>query len=110
MGPENSTTGNRQVNQDAMGFRLRAPQLRQVTDPSFGRRRLGKRAEAMKARPSFALNPPVGKERLPLAVVGPVVPDLISEVAAEEASDLFRTWVLAVEEPSGGKVVGLPVE
>ena len=42
-----------------------------------------------------------------LAVVEPVVPDLICEVAAEEASHLFGSRFPAVEESAGGKVVEL---
>lgn len=42
-----------------------------------------------------------------LAVVGPVEPDLVGEVAAEVAPDHFRSWVLAVEESSWGEVVGV---
>jgi hypothetical protein len=45
-----------------------------------------------------------------LAVVGPVVPHLISKVATEEASYLFGSWVLTVEEPTGGEVVGIATE
>ena len=38
--------------------------------------------------------------------MSPVVPDFIGEVSAEEASHLFRSGVLAVEEAAGGEVVG----
>ena len=45
-----------------------------------------------------------------LPVVEPVVPDLIGEVATEEASQCTRFGVLAVEEPTRGEVVCLLVE
>jgi hypothetical protein len=40
-------------------------------------------------------------------VVGPVVPDLVGEVAAEEATHFLGPWVLAIEETPGGEVVGV---
>src|ERR687894_482399 len=52
----------------------------------------------------------VGEESLLLPVVGPGVPDLIGEVATEEASQCSGCPVLAVEEPAGGEVVRLLVE
>jgi hypothetical protein len=46
----------------------------------------------------------VAEEGSPLlAVVSPVVPDLVGEVATEEAPNLLRSRVLAVEESTGGK-------
>src|SRR5215211_8972476 len=45
-----------------------------------------------------------------LPVVGPVVPDLVGEVTAEETSHLFGSRALAVEESAGGEVVRLLVE
>jgi hypothetical protein len=44
-----------------------------------------------------------------LPVVGPVAPDLISEVAAEESSYLFGSRLLAVEKSTGGEVVEFAV-
>lgn len=38
------------------------------------------------------------------------MPDLIGEVAAEEASHLFGARVLAVEESSGGEVIGVSAD
>ncbi|MBV9453361.1 MAG: hypothetical protein JOZ19_04470 [Rubrobacter sp.] len=35
------------------------------------------------------------------------MPDFIGKVPAEEATHLFRSRVLAVEESAGGEVVGL---
>jgi hypothetical protein len=35
------------------------------------------------------------------------VPDLVGEVVAEEATDFFGTPILAVEESSGGEIVGV---
>jgi len=40
-----------------------------------------------------------------LPVVGPVAPDLISEVSAEESSYLFGARLLALEESAGSEVV-----
>jgi hypothetical protein len=36
------------------------------------------------------------------------MPDLVGEVNAEEASHLFCSGILAVEEPAGGEVIDLP--
>ena len=36
-----------------------------------------------------------------------VVPDLIGKVAAEKPAGLFGPWILAVEETTGGEVIGL---
>ena len=44
-----------------------------------------------------------------LPIIGPVVPDLIGEVAAEEASHLLGSRLPAVEESAGGEVVELTV-
>jgi len=44
-----------------------------------------------------------------LPVVGPVTPDLIGKVAAEEASYLFGSRIPAVEKSSGGEVVEFAV-
>src|SRR5215210_8880976 len=52
----------------------------------------------------------VGEEKLLLADVGPVSPSLPREVAAEEASHLFGSWLPAVEESSRGEVVCLIVD
>src|SRR5215217_1379203 len=51
----------------------------------------------------------VGEEKLLLADVGPVSPSLPREVAAEEASHLFCSWLPAVEKASRGEVVRLLV-
>jgi hypothetical protein len=45
--------------------------------------------------------------KLLLGVVGPVVPNVVGKVAAEEASHLFRSRILPIEEPTGGEVVGI---
>ena len=37
------------------------------------------------------------------------MPDLIGEIAAEEASYLFRTNVSTIEKPARCEVVGLPL-
>jgi len=52
----------------------------------------------------------VGEEKLLLAIVSPVSPSLPREVAAEEASHLFGSWLPAVEKPSRGEVVCLIVD
>ncbi len=39
--------------------------------------------------------------------IGPVMPNLISNVAAEKAARLFGPRILAVEESAGGKVVNI---
>ena len=41
------------------------------------------------------------------AAIGPIVPNLISNVAAEKSARLFAPRILAVEEATGGEVVGL---
>ncbi len=52
----------------------------------------------------------VSEEWLWLSVVGPVVPDLVGEVTKKEAPNLLGSGVFAVEESSGGEVLGIPVE
>ncbi len=47
------------------------------------------------------------KRSLSLAVVDPVVPDFISEVATEKASYFLHPRLFTVEETAGGEVVGL---
>ena len=42
-----------------------------------------------------------------LSRIGPITPDLIGEVAAEESSNFFRPRVLTVEEAPGGEVINL---
>src|ERR687897_62968 len=44
-----------------------------------------------------------------LPIIGPIVPSLIGEVAAEEAAHLIASRLPAVEESSGGEVVELAV-
>jgi hypothetical protein len=39
-----------------------------------------------------------------------VVPNLVGEVAAEVAPDLFKTGVLAIEEATRGEVVGVAAD
>jgi hypothetical protein len=39
--------------------------------------------------------------------IGPIVPDLVGEVATEEASHLLRAGFSTVEEPTRGEVVEL---
>jgi hypothetical protein len=51
----------------------------------------------------------VGEEKLLLPVVSPVSPSLPREVAAEEASYHFGSWVPAVEEATRREVVRLIV-
>ena len=51
----------------------------------------------------------IGEEKFLLPVVGPVVPDLVGEVAAEVASYLFGSWVPAVEKPTRGEVIELAI-
>ncbi len=43
----------------------------------------------------------------PVAPTDPVAPNLVAEVAAEEASYLFRSGILPIEEATGGEVVGV---
>src|SRR5438270_4060331 len=44
-----------------------------------------------------------------LAVVDPVMPDLVRKIATEEAPYFFCPWLFAVEKPTRCKVVGLVV-
>src|SRR5919199_3042932 len=66
---------------------------------------------ALSSRPGSSSR---GAERLArsfwLPVIGPVVPDLVGEVTAEETAYLLCSGILAVEESTRGKIVGLPVD
>jgi hypothetical protein len=43
------------------------------------------------------------------SIVGSVVPDLVAQITAEEASYLVGPGIPAIEEPAGGEVVGLSI-